>query len=670
MKLRWPGRRTAAAGERRRLGRQAFDLLALTMAMVLVVHAGHLPGWLSGSLAVLLAARWYQRRYRGGRVPLWLRLPLTLGLPVAVIAQYGTLFGQEPGSALVTGMLVLKLLEAEHSRDARTGVAFACFGLMSALLFGQGMLATQIVGLGLIPAIATLNALEPARPPWRWRNAPGPVLRMLALALPLALLGFFFIPRLSAPLWGAPGDATARTGISASMSPGDIGQLLIDDSPAFRVSFDGHRPPRVERYFRGPVLWHFDGRTWTRGHTSAQHRARSRSSRIEPLTPMGGFHDYQITLQPTRRHWMFALDMPVSPPADGHFTPARTLLHGKRIDTILSYRMRSSTRYVLEPTLDATTRERALQLPAGFDPRARVLAEQWQRQFHGDPKSIVDAALRLFHQGGFGYTLAPPPLGRNSVDDFLFSTREGFCEHYASAFTFLMRAAGVPARVVTGYQGGYWNTMGAYLLIRQSDAHAWSEVWVKGRGWIRVDPTAAVQPARVDIGAMAAAGASREWYQAAWLQNLRNRWDIVNRWWNQAVTGFDALRQRGLLKPFGIRHAGARQLGLAFAIGLSLLLVIAASLALWRRPHVDPARRAMQRLERRLARLGIVRERSEGPRNYLMRAADELQHERAALLALLDAYLHLRYASEGEETESVRNFVRQVREFRPRRAVQ
>lgn len=665
-----PSLRLGAPRNDRRIDQHAFDLLCLTMAVVVAVHATHLPAWLSVALGLVLVARWAHRRYRGGRISWLLRLPLTVGLPLALVAQYGTLLGQEPGSALVAGMLVLKLLEAERARDARVGVAFACFGLMSALLFGQSLTITLGVALGLIPALATLNALEPARPDFRWKGAWWPVLRMLGLALPLALVGFLFIPRLSAPLWGAPATGPTRTGVSDSMAPGDFTQLLIDDSPAFRVGFDGPRPPRMQRYFRGPVLWRFDGRTWSTAHDASPRLPAPMRPPAESLQSRGGHYSYQVSLEPTQRHWLFALDTPMAAPKGTHFTPARTLLADQRVRTMRRYRLHSSTQYVLQPELPPAERRRALQLPSGFDPRARALARQWRQREGNRPGAIVNDALKRFHDGGFSYTLTPPPLGRNSVDDFLFSTRQGFCEHYASAFTFLMRAAGIPARVVTGYQGGYWNAMGGYLLVRQSDAHAWSEVWIRGRGWVRVDPTAAVRPERVDLGASAAAGTSREWYQSQWLLDLRNRWDIVNRWWNQAVNGFDALRQRGLLKPFGIRHADDTKLAMALAVGIVALLALGLGLALWRRHDPDPLRRAMQRLQRRLARLGIVRAPSEGPRDFLRRAAGELPHERARLQTLEQDYLRLRYACPESETESIRTFARRVREFRPRRAVQ
>lgn len=271
--------------------------------------------------------------------------------------------------------------------------------------------------------------------------------------------------------------------------------------------------------------------------------------------------------------------------------------------------------------------------------------------------------MSLFHDGGFRYTLAPAPLGRDAVDDFLFSTHEGFCEHYSSAFTVLMRAAGIPARVVTGYQGGYWNKLGNYLLIRNSDAHAWSEVWLANRGWVRVDPTGAVRPERVTLGAAAAAGNQLSWYRSDWLQGIRNHWDIVNRWWSQGVIGFDSLRQRGLLTPFGIRDVDTATLGVLLAIGSVLFVIAGLGWALFRRKPRDALTAAMRQLERKLAGAGVIRRSSEGPQHYLMRAARALPARREELAALMTSYLDLRYANDTPAPEPLRAFRRAVRDF-------
>ena len=635
------------------LDARSFDLVALGLAAVLALHAPHLPWWLGAALAAILCLRWWQRRLRR-RTPARLKLPLLAVLLLAIVGWYGSLFGQAPGAALAVGLLALKLLETESARDARVGMGFACFTLMAALLFDQSLTATTTVALGLLPPLAALRSLEPGRqaPAALWRELlPG--LGLLAAALPLALLAFLLLPRLSSPLWGAPNPGEQRSGLSDRMTPAGITQLLLDDSPALRVGFDGPPPPPDQRYFRAFVMDHYDGDSWAYRDAAGQ-----------PPAPLEAAHAvrYRISLEPTRRRVLPTLDVPLAAPAGASLRRDRVVVADRPVNSLLDYTLSSATGYRLEPQL-GRYRARWLQLPAGFDPRTLALGRAWRARYGNDDDAIVRAALALFHDGGFRYTLTPAPLGRDAMDDFLFGTREGFCEHYASAFTVLMRAAGIPARVVTGYQGGYWNALGGYLLVRNSDAHAWSEVWLAGRGWVRVDPTAAVRPQRISQGAAAAAPGQLPWYQSGWLQSLRNRWDIVNRWWNLSVNGFDALRQRGLLKPFGIRDADASTLALLLAGGC--VLCMAAGLAwVWRRREPeDAARAALRRLERKLARLGVARRPGEGPRDYLQRAARALPAQHDRLTELMHHYLELRYAQPEPTTESLRALRRAVRDF-------
>jgi transglutaminase-like putative cysteine protease len=661
----------AVIGIRRRpsdepvLDARAFDLLSLTMACVLGVHAAHLPWWLTAALAVVLAVRWWQRRRHGARPPLLLKLPLIGLLAVAVVFSYGTIFGREPGSALAVGLLVLKLLESETPRDARVGMSFACFGLMAALLFDQGLVATLVVALGLLPALATLRALEPAQPAAALPQTLVPGLVLLVAAVPLALLAFALVPRLSSPLWGAPSPSESRTGLSERMSPGNFTDLLTDDRPAMRVAFDGPPPAPEQRYFRAYVMWLYDGRTWEHAQL---READGRPRPVEALEA-GSSTSYRIDLEPSDRTVLPALDVPLEAPADAQLSPDREVFAEQPVREPLHYALRSAVHYRLEAQLPQAARRLALGLPRGFNPRTQALATQWRARYGQDDPAIVQAALALFHDGGFRYTLAPAPLGRDAVDDFLFGTREGFCEHYASSFTVLMRAAGIPARVVTGYQGGYWNALGDYLLVRQSDAHAWSEVWLAGRGWVRVDPTAAVRPERVSLGAAAAAGNQLGWAQSGWLAGMRNRWDVVNHWWTEGVIGFDALRQRGLLTSFGIQETGTATLGLLLAVGTALFVVLGVSWALWRHERPEPLRQAFRRLEAKLGRCGVTRRRNEGPQHYLRRAARALPPQRDELEQLMNRYLELRYASDEPSPELLRRFQRAVREFRPRRVV-
>ncbi|KAA0068806.1 DUF3488 and transglutaminase-like domain-containing protein [Rhodanobacter sp. T12-5] len=638
---------------------RAFDLLCLTMALVLGLHAMHLPWWLDLMLALVLGWRWWQRRRQSGHVPRWIKLPMLVLLTLAVIVNYGNIVGREPGAALVVGLLVLKLLETESIRDVRVGVSFACFALMTALLFDQGLVATAVVVLGLLPALATLRALEPAQAPGSLQRSLLPGLTLLAAALPLALLAFLLVPRLSSPLWGAPSRDQATTGLSDSMTPGNLTDLLTNDNPSMRVSFDGAPPPPDLRYFRAYVMWTYDGRGWH--YTPTPPTTATTPAPIDVDRAI----DYQISLQPTHQRVLPTLDVPLAAPAQARLQADREVFADKPVNDPLSYRLRSALRYRLQPTLDDRSRRLGLRLPSGFNPRTHALASQWRQQYGDDDAAIVRAALALFHDGGFSYTLAPAPLGRDAVDDFLFGTREGFCEHYSSAFTVLMRAAGIPARVVTGYQGGYWNELGGYLLVRYSDAHAWSEVWLAGRGWVRVDPTAAVRPERVSLGAAAAAGDQLAWYRNDWLQGLRNRWDIVNRWWDKGVIGFDALRQRGLLTPFGVRNTDTGMLAILLALGSLLFIAVGLAWALSKRHLRDPLRASLRELEQKLARKGVARTVGEGPRHYLQRAARALPMQRDELVALMRSYLELRYAHDEPPPESLRTFQRAVRNFRP-----
>ncbi|MBS0381633.1 MAG: DUF3488 domain-containing transglutaminase family protein [Proteobacteria bacterium] len=655
-----PGTRVIAST----LGALPFNLLCLTVLCVLAAHAPHLPAWYTAMLAAILAARWWQRRHHPRRVQAWLRIVMLVAVPLVVVAVYGSPFGREAGAAIVCGLLVVKVLESESTRDARMTVGFACFILMSALLFDQSLGFTVVVGLMLLPVLATLRALEPGPPGFGWRAALQPGSVLLAASLPAALLGFLLIPRLATPLWGAPDNGAARTGISDRMAPGDIQSLLTDNAVAMRIGFDGAPPPADQRYFRGMLLWEFNGRAWLPGI------AARRPWPPAPVDVRGPLIRYDVTLLASHQHWMFALDVPIDTPEGARMGADHTLYSTRPINQTLRYRVDSATDYRLDPEgLAAGIRAAALELPDGFDPRARALAARWRAQAGGSDVAIVRDALNLFHDGGFAYNLDAPPLGRDSIDDFLFDTKTGFCEHYASAFTFLMRAAGIPARVVVGYQGGYWNDFAHYLLIRQANAHAWSEVWLAGRGWVRVDPTASVS--KVEL---ANTGGATDGFDAGgsdWWLPWQNRLDIVNRWWGQSVVGFDDIKQSRLFHPFGIEHATAQMLGIALAIVVFLALGLGALLASLRprtRPR-DALAAAQTRLQRKLARLGIVRGNAEGPHDFYLRSADELPESASTLRELSTEYLVLRYATLEPPPERIRGFVQRVRNFHPRRVV-
>lgn len=645
-----------------------FVLTAASVFAAVLPHLLRLPPLFVVLVLGLLAGRIAQRAAGGARIPGLLKLPLVLLVPLLVVLHYGNVFGREPGSALACAMLALKLIETETRRDARSAIAFSCFVLMSALLFNSGMTFTLMLCAALALFLATLRELEllPAASrstaTIRTRAAAGLRAGAVALlaAIPLTLCVFVFLPRLGSPLWGAPTDsAIGHSGLGDSMEPASLQELLIDDSPAFRVSFDDVVPDRSKLYWRGPVLTHFDGLSWTRAPQLADSRRRA------TLEQTGDVVGYDVTLEPSDRRWLLALDVPLNAPDNALRGADMTIVAAKPVDQLQRYHASSALSYRLGADAGDRERERNLALPPGFDPRARELAAQWRRDLGGDD-AVIRAALDLYRQS-FTYSLAAPELGRNSVDDFLFETRKGFCQHFASSFTFLMRAAGIPARVVTGYQGGYFNQFGNYLVVRQSDAHAWSEVWLAERGWVRVDPTGAVSPQRVEYGARAAAGATAAWYQPDWLLAVRNQFDLVNRTWNNLVVQFSLLRQQSLLTPFGIAKAEYYDLVWALIV-TSMLLLAAYSWWVLRRPRRpgDALDAAYSALCRKLEAGGVPRAASEGPLNF----ADRLLRTEptAGLDPLLRRYAGLRYAHAAPDAAAVREFAGAVRRLRlPRR---
>lgn len=644
-----------------------FGLLSVAVFTVILPHLARLPWPLALLLLVLLLARWWQRWWRPTPVSALLKLPLALLIITLTLLQYGNIFGREPGSALACGMLVLKLVESERIRDARAVVLFAAFVLMSALLFVQSLFFTAFLMLVLTLLLAVLRQLQPVTRANAWRPQLAHYLRDAGLSLlagvPLALCAFLFIPRFSSPLWGAPKDGdSARTGLSDRMSPGDISNLLNDDSPAFRVGFSGTTPEQAKWYWRGPVLWYFDGRAWNRPEW-----ADTVSTQIM-INVIGAPIDYDITQEPSSQPWILALDVPLEAPADAIRANDLTLSNRSRdTNTPHRYHLRSALRYVLQPVLPILERRRALQLPPDFNPRSIALAQQLRTVHSGNDMALVHAILQRFRKD-YRYTLTAPELGHDSVDEFLFDTRAGFCEHYASAFTFLMRAAGIPARVVTGYQGGYFSNVGQYLLVRQSDAHAWSEIWLPERGWLRIDPTAEVSPSRIEFGATATHDGSEPWYRPNWITDLRNQFDLANRWWNEAIVQFNTLRQGNLLQPFGIQQANYGQLAWVLGGCISFILALMTYWTL-RRPHSneDALDRSYALLCRKLAQVGVVRRMNEGPRDFGARAAALLPEYAANIHALAERYVNLRYARALYDPTKLHWFAYAVRGFHVRK---
>ncbi len=644
----------------------------LTIAAFLVAALPHLmamPVLLAAAILAILSWRVAAAWYQWAPVPGFLRVFITLGLIILVVVAFGGLWGRRIATALLCLMLAAKMMEMYRPRDLRMVASVSFFLIATQFLFNE-----RLIFLGYLVAgcwIATLaltrihqiqpvgsNGIHP-QPPNLRVSARG-ALALLALAMPVALALFVLFPRLAQPLWGLPDRAMdGRTGLSETMSPGSISELFIDDTPAFRVEFEGQPPPPALRYWRGPVLWRFDGSTWRRAFFSAMDTH-------EPVPVNESSIRYRVQLEPHERRWLLALDYPASSSMPkSRVTNDYQLISRSPITTLSQYDVISTPNFKVSPTLGAAQRMVALQLPADRNPRTRDLAADLRAQYPDD-RELVDAVLRWFREEEFFYSLSAAPLGWNGADEFLFDLRTGYCEYYASAFAVLMRAAGIPTRVVTGYQGGFWSAAGQYLLVRQSDAHAWNEVWLDGSGWVRVDPTAAVAPSRILQGSRSVGATGLFMVDSDWVRNLRNQYDRVQHLWNRWVLGFDADRQRRLLDRLGLPDLGATGLGLLM---LSVLAMIIAALAfLVLREHTgrtgSEAQRAWRRVLASLRRHGLIKPPGETPLEFAHRIGAALSDGGPGVVQLAGMYTRVHYGPKDHQLAA--EFVHLANQFKPR----
>jgi transglutaminase-like putative cysteine protease len=610
-----------------------------------LLHADRVPPW-AAAVALLLIAWRLLTAYRGGGYPgITARALLALALVAIVIARFHTLNGLAAGTTLLLVMAGLKLLETRAARDQFVMVGAGLFLLLAACLDRQQLVRAPLYGLQAWLCCGALAVI--AAPTTSARSALALAGRALLYAVPLALLLFVFFPRLSGAFWAIPRSDLALSGLSDTMTPGNIGQLATNYDPAFRVQFSGPAPPPQERYWRGPVLHEFDGQTWRR--TPAELRA------AVPREYLGVPYRYRVQLEPSHQRWWFALDTPrQAPDARTLLTYDDLLLGTEPLRDPVSFDAVSYTHTRAAQPLDGLSLRQDTALPRSGNPRTRALAVSL-RERAGSDAALIDAALDYLRTGGFVYSLEPERLGPDAIDDFLFRTRVGFCGHYASAFVVLMRAASVPARVVTGYLGGEWIPYGGYLLVRQSDAHAWAEVWLEGRGWVRVDPTAVVAPERLvrgifDLMPQELTARARLLHASPWLREWLQRWDSANAWWTNHVVRFDYQSQLGLLEQLGIRSPDARYLGWAFMLALCLwLAIIAWQLGRSFRPvRPDPLSRAYTRLCRKLARIE-PRAPHEGPLAFAATLIAKRPELRPAVLPLFERYAELRYGPPSPE---------------------
>jgi len=607
--------------------RDTLFLLAV-VAWVIAPLALELKPWTGAMAALMLAWRgvlaWRSAPLPSRRTRV-LMLLLTVG---AVFASYRTLAGYEAGISLAILLLALKTLELRARRDAMAVFFLGFFVLLMNFLYSQSLplaVAAVIGLLGLLTALVQAH-MPVGRPPVAL--AARTALRLMVFGAPVMAALFLFFPRI-APLWGVPGDpARARTGLSEEMRVGNIASLAQDSSPVMRIRFSdlpaSVAPPQRDLYFRGPVLSRFDGRDWTPASEQINGRYQPRWMAPARLTVRGPSVRYEATLEPSGRHWLLVMDAAPARPegAEGFLSADLEWIASRPLTNLLRYRAESYPDFSLSTTLAPAALTEFTRLPDGFDPRTRDLASALLAQpsvAAGGTAALIDAALARLRNGGYRYTLEPGVYGRDTADEFWFGRKAGFCEHIASAFVVLMRAAGAPARVVTGYQGGSPNSVDGVWTVRQSDAHAWTEVWLAGRGWVRVDPTASVAPDRLEMfRAQAPDGAFGQAFGAVvgagWLPGLRAAWEAVNDRWNQWVLNYTQDRQLDLLKRLGFDDPDWRSMGrILGGLALAALLAGLAWNALRRRQR-DPWLRLYADARRHLEKRGLSSTDAVAPR--------------------------------------------------------
>lgn len=609
----------------RHLPRDARDTLFLlcVIAWVILPQVGHLPWWCTALAAGVLLWRG-KLAWDGAPLPsLWWRLGLLAVTIAATLYTHKTLLGRDAGVTLTVVLLCLKTLELRARRDAFVVFFLGFFTMLTNFFFSQSLLtaaAMLIALMGLLTALVNAHRQVGKPPLAASAKVAG---KMVLLGAPIMAVLFLLFPRL-APLWGIPSDGmTGRSGLSSSMQVGTIASLALDDSIAMRIQFEGQLPAQAEMYFRGPVLSSFDGKEW-RPSTSQFSRRFALPPNLQTLgTPI----QYQVTLEQNNRPWIFVLDAASAPPVvPGHEVSMSQELQWtstKPVTDIVRYKAQSSTEFRHGPLRPVVGLQDYIDLPASFNPRTLQLAFDIRRDprfAQADASILVPEVMRRLRTGGYTYTLEPGLYGRDTADEFWFDKKEGFCEHIASSFVVLMRALDIPARVVTGYQGGEINPVDKYWTVRQSDAHAWAEVWQPGRGWLRVDPTSAVSPGR--IGEFQRLAAPQGAVAAAFgvvlsptiTAQLRAAWEAINNSWNQWVLNYSQSKQLDLLKNIGFASPSWEDLSYVLIAIIVTVSLLGALWTLYSRSQHDPWLRLLHAARKRLAAAGMPSAEATPPR--------------------------------------------------------
>jgi transglutaminase-like putative cysteine protease len=639
--------------------RQPLLWMAAALLFTLPPMFGALATWVPSFFLLTLTMKFWMEP-KGYRLrSATLKLILAVAALAAIFSSYGSLKGIAPGVSVVVVLMSLKILEAHTAREFQIMVLIAWVLCLCGFFLSQDFaVALCILAAFALLLVALVQFHGGPSTSNIWRPL-GATCKLLAQAAPLVVLMFVLVPRINTGFRFEIRDPrSTASGFSDRLSPGSIASLANSSDIAFRAEFpDRKTRPPGPMYWRGIVMWQCEGMEWRTPYVPA---SISKSSELGGRALRANAIRQRITIEPHGAHWMFALDRPFEPP------PGATVVRGNYLWSIRP--IRKARRYEIVSSPEVTgkelqPRERnlALEVPDSITPAVRGLAQSWVAR-SSDPRSIVNSALQFFRTQRFRYSLSPGQYTKNDLEEFLFHRRVGFCEHYAASFATLMRLAGVPARVVIGYLGGEYNDFGRFFLVRQSDTHAWCEIWLPDSGWTRVDPTSAVAPGRASLdlnsflqrrvafgetdtrGNALATQLSR----SAIFTNIRLAWETLNYEWDTRVLGFDSDVQESFLASIGIANDGSfLPVAETLVIAAALLLIYAGWMQLRTRSRVDRVKALYERFCRRLARLGVRRSPWEGPSDFSRRAAQLLPDESERIRQISNTYIELRYSPES-----------------------
>ncbi len=636
-------------------------MLIMIQLIVLFPLWFELPIWISGVTIAILSLKYLS--YKSDiNLPYWLIIIFVILAFSGVFFYFKTISGRDAGVALICLMYCFKLVESKSYRDAALVLFLSFFIMVMAFLFNQSIIMGFYLLVTVTSILSGLIALNSVNGFDALKNLGRISVNAVFQAMPIMIILFFVFPRLPGPLWGWD-DNRAGTGISDSMSPGSVSSLINNDEPAFRVKFNGNAPSADQMYWRGLTMSNFDGFIWR-----ATNQAFQKTDNIPPSTLL---YDYRINLEPNYQKWLFGLEHLGNPDSSiilyEDFTWAKLQKNSKPF----SYKGVAVDYNYNGYKLTDYARNNYTRLPSS----GNILTKQWAKDVYqkgSGTEEFIRRVLNHINIQDYYYTRTPEVLLDNVVDGFWLKAREGFCEHYAGAFVFIMRAAGVPARVVAGYQGGEYNPYGDYYLVKQSDAHAWAEVWIDDKGWVRVDPTSAIHPSRVETNLLEQTNRRESWFgnkriafdlPESFLTKMRMRWDAIKSFWDDTLMGYGQEQQNDWLSKLGIKSNQWRYLGYGL---VAVLLFSGLIFGLWLLRHSrskDPIEIAYLSLKSKLIKQGVEIQANWGPQSLLKHLQQNHPELSKKYATAIKSYMLLRYKSESATDEWLKRFQRQVKKL-------